>query len=307
MRVLVTGGAGFIGSNLVKQLIRGSHTVVVLDDFSTGTRDNLSGLPVTIHGYNLNTLWRAGHLWDEPFDVVFHLAAQVGNFRSIDDPYSDAETNINGTLNLLRACLANRVPRIVFSSSAAVYGVPRRIPINEDHPLYPVSPYGASKLAAEKECLAFANCYGLSVACLRYFNVYGVGQRYDAYGNVMPIFVSKMLRGEGIEVYGDGSQTRDYVNVWDVVNANLLAADSSKVGVWNVATGVGTSVSDLIALLARECDREVEVTASPTRKGDVPHSVADISAAKKDLGYAPCVPIDEGIAEYVAWARTEGL
>ena len=190
------------------------------------------------------------------------------------------------------------------SSSAAIFGELIVLPIREDHPIAPDTPYGASKLCAEKQALAYARLYGLEVVCLRYFNVYGPLQRFDAYGNVIPIFVFKSLKGERVTIFGDGEQTRDFVNVADVVQANMRAAFSrGTTGVFNIGSGRPTTVNELVRLL-EEMGLPIAAAHGPARQGDVRHSVADISAANRAIGYAPSASMDQALAEYVTWART---
>ena len=228
MNTLVTGGAGFIGSNIVKQLIADEHEVTVLDNLSSGYGSNLDPFPQArfVEGDVRDEAAVADAI--ENVEVVFHLAASVGNKRSIDFPIQDAETNVIGTLRVLEAARKAGVRKIVVSSSAGIFGELKTLPIREDHPIEPDSPYGCTKLCEEKECLAYAKLYDLEAVCLRYFNVYGPNQRFDAYGNVIPIFVFKMLRGEPLTVFGDGEQTRDFINVRDVVQANLRAATAQR-------------------------------------------------------------------------------
>jgi UDP-glucose 4-epimerase len=239
-------------------------------------------------------------------EVVFHLAASVGNKRSIEHPLDDAEINLLGTIKVLEAARRAGVRKIVASSSAGVFGELRTLPIAEDHPLEPDTPYGVSKLAEEKVCLAYGRLYGMEAVCLRYFNVYGPNQRFDAYGNVIPIFVFRMLRGEPITVFGDGEQTRDFVNVRDVVQANLRAAAATGVsGAFNVGSGTRISINRLLELLGGAAGFAPSVTHGPPRPGDVRDSLADISAAAQRLGYAPAVELEDGLAEYLEWAMDE--
>lgn len=305
-RALVTGGAGFIGSNVVRLLTDEGFEVVVLDSLVTGYRKNLDGMPGVrfVEGDV-----RDGALVSEltqGVEAVFHLAASVGNTRSIENPVEDSEVNVIGTLRLLEAARRAGTRKVVCSSSAAIFGELKRLPISEDHPCEPDTPYGVSKLAEEKQCLAYAKLYDIEAVCLRYFNVYGVNQRYDAYGNVIPIFAHRMLRGEPLVVYGDGEQTRDFVSVRDVARANLLAARAPGLsGAFNIASGESVTINRLTELMREASGVTVEVTHGPPRKGDVLHSRADISAARAALGYEPNAGLAEGLAEYMAWAGTE--
>ena len=306
MRAVVTGGAGFIGSNIAAALCRRGGDVVVLDDLSSGFAQNLDGYPEVrlVKGSVLDS-----DLVDSVVkgaDVVFHHAASVGNKRSIDEPRSDAMTNVLGAVNVLEACRHGGVRKLVYASSAGIFGELKELPISESHPVEPDSPYGASKLAAEKECLAYAKLYDLEAIALRYFNVYGPNQRFDAYGNVIPIFVFGLIRGEGITIFGDGEQTRDFINVGDVVQANLKAAASQGVsGAFNLGSGTRISINGLVRQLASTIRGMPHVTHGPPRPGDVRDSLADISKARTAFGFEPEVSLASGLAEYVAWARSE--
>jgi UDP-glucose 4-epimerase len=303
MRVLVTGGAGFIGSNLVKLLLESGHEVVVLDDFSSGSRDNLAALAGVrvVDGDVRESEVVQGTA--DGCEVVFHLAASVGNSRSIEHPIEDSEINVLGTLRVLEAARHHGVRKVVFSSSAGIFGELKTLPIREDHPAEPDTPYGASKLGAEKLCLAYARLYPIECICLRYFNVYGVNQRYDAYGNVIPIFAHRALRGEPLTIYGDGEQTRDFVNVRDVAMANYRAALSRGVsGAFNIASGTRITINELARMVAAASGRDVEIRHAPPRPGDVRHSLADIAAARAAFGFDPTVTLDAGLPQYMTWA-----
>ena len=306
MRALITGGAGFIGSSIAKELASKGTEVVVLDNLSSGYRGNIDGLsgvrlvegdvrdPATVNATVAGV------------DAVFHLAASVGNKRSIDLPVDDAEINVIGTLRVLEAARKAGVRKVVMSSSAGIFGELKTLPIREDHPAEPDSPYGASKLCAEKLGLVYAKLYGMEVVCLRYFNVYGPSQRFDAYGNVIPIFVYQMLRGEPVTIFGDGEQTRDFVNVRDVVQANIKAAMVPGVsGAFNIGSGTRISINDLVEKLKATSGLDPVVRHGPPRAGDVRDSLADINAARVAFGFEPAVTIDEGLPEYIRWARAE--
>jgi UDP-glucose 4-epimerase len=306
MRVLVTGGAGFIGSNLTRRLIADGHEVTVIDNLSSGYQRNIDAIPGVdfvqgdIRDENSVREVTAGR------NVVFHLAASVGNKRSRDDPISDAGINVLGTLRVLEASRKAGVRKVVISSSAGIFGELKTLPIREDHPTEPDSPYGASKLCAEKQGLVYAKLYGMEVVCLRYFNVYGPNQRFDAYGNVIPIFVFQMLRGEPVTIFGDGEQTRDFVNVRDVVQANIKAAMAPGVtGAFNIGNGTRISITTLVERLKLASGLNPVVGHGPPRAGDVRDSLADISAARKAFGFEPTVTMDEGLPEYIRWARVE--
>ena len=307
MKVLVTGGAGFIGSNLAARLVRDGHEVTVLDNFLSGFRENLMSLPIVrlvdgdVRDAALVEMAISG------VEVVFHLAASVGNKRSIDHPLLDAETNVLGTLTVLEAARRARVRKIVASSSAGIFGELKTLPIAEDHPAEPDTPYGCSKLCEEKLCLAYAKLYSLEAVCLRYFNVYGPHQRFDAYGNVIPIFAHRLLAGEALTIFGDGEQTRDFVNVHDVVQANILAAQAGGVnGAFNIGSGSRVTINELASILGEAAGITPKIQHGPPRPGDVRHSLADISAARRAFGFSPDVDLREGLAEYFSWLRAEG-
>jgi len=305
-RYAVTGGAGFIGSNIVEGLVSRGHDVIVIDDLSSGHKVNLEPFPqVTIKNGSILDEYALDSAFDG-VDTVFHLAASVGNKRSIDNPVLDSKINVIGTINVLEACRKAGVRKIVVSSSAGIFGELHHLPISEDHPVEPDSPYGASKLAAEKLCLAYAKLYDIEAIALRYFNVFGPNQRFDAYGNVIPIFVFKMLRGEPITIFGDGEQTRDFISVTDVVQANIKASEVGGVsGAFNIASGSRITINDLVRRLCELVPGEHEISNGPERPGDVLDSLADISAAQSTIGFEPSVAIESGLAEYVRWAEGE--
>jgi UDP-glucose 4-epimerase len=304
MRALVTGGAGFIGSHLVGELLAQGHEVVVLDNLLTGDRRYLPAVPQLRFIFGSVTEPQVVAQAMAGADWVFHLAASVGHQRAIADPLTDAASNIQGTLLVLEAARQQGVRKLVFSSSAAIFGELLTLPIREDHPAEPDTPYGVSKLAAEKYCLSYARLHHLPCVCLRYFNVYGPRQRFDAYGNVIPIFVFKTLRGEPLVIYGDGEQTRDFVHVSDVVQANLLAAQAPAArGAYNIGSGRQVTINQLVALLATAGGLAPVVSHGPPRAGDVRHCLADHGAATRDFGFAPGKDLAVGLAEYVAWAR----
>jgi UDP-glucose 4-epimerase len=304
MKALVTGGAGFIGSNIVRHLLAEGLMVAVLDDLSSGYEQNLAPFPQVelIRGDVRDKIAVERAMRDAA--VVFHLAASVGNKRSIDHPVDDSEINVLGTINVLEAARRGGVRKVVFSSSAGIFGELKTLPIREDHPTEPDTPYGASKLCAEKMCLAYSKLYSLEAVCLRYFNVYGVNQRYDAYGNVIPIFAQRLITGQPIEIFGDGEQTRDFVNVNDVVQANYQAGMAEGVsGAFNIASGTRITINELTQLIGEASGLVPEVEHKGPRPGDVRHSLADISAAQNAFGYQPSVELAPGLKEYMAWAK----
>jgi UDP-glucose 4-epimerase len=303
-KVLVTGGAGFIGSNVARAVREETDAeIVVLDNLSSGYVENLEGLEATfVQGdvRNESDVRRAMH----GCDTVFHLAASVGNTRSIEHPIQDSEINVLGTLRVLESARHSGVTKVVYSSSAGIFGELKTLPIREDHPIEPDTPYGASKLCAEKLCLSYAKLYPIECVCLRYFNVYGANQRYDAYGNVIPIFAHRVLHHQPVTIFGDGEQTRDFVNVRDVAAANLNAARTAGVsGAFNIASGTRITINRLAALVIAESGEPATIEHAPTRKGDVRHSLADIAAARAALGFEPRVAIEDGLRQYMTWSK----
>jgi len=306
MKVLVTGGAGFIGSNIVKKLSIEGNEVVVLDNLMSGYLSNLDNIE------NVNFI--EGDVRDDSAliaaikgcEVVFHLAASVGNKRSIDFPLVDAEINVLGTLKVLEAGRNAGVRKIVASSSAGIFGELKTLPIKEDHPVEPDTPYGSTKLCMEKLCLSYAKLYDIEAICLRYFNVYGPHQRFDAYGNVIPIFTFKMLRNETLTIFGDGEQTRDFINVNDVVNANIAAAEARGVsGAFNIGSGTRISINNLVHTLQSVSDIKANIVHGAPRPGDVRDSLADINAARAAFGFNPVTDLNIGLREYMKWAKSE--
>jgi UDP-glucose 4-epimerase len=302
MRCLVTGGAGFIGSNVVRLLLERDHEVTVLDNYSTGYALNLEPYP------EVEVV--QGDIRDEAVvddavagkDAVFHLAASVGNKKSIEEPVFDASHNVFGTINVLEAMRRHGVGSIVYSSSAGIFGEPRYQPVDEAHPCEPDSPYGSTKLCGEKLALSYMKLHGIRAVCLRYFNAYGENQRFDAYGNVLPIFATRIASGEPLTIHGDGEQTRDFVDVKDVAAANVAAAESREArGEINVGTGSWISINRLVGLLREVTGEEFEVSYGPTRPGDVRHATADVTRLREALGAAPEPISAERLRSYYTW------
>lgn len=305
---LVTGGAGFIGSNLVHRLVREGRPVRVLDNFATGRRANLSGLEGRIELREAD-LRDPAAVRDAVAGVrcVIHFGALPSVQRSVEDPAATNEINVTGTLNLLLAARDARVERFVFSSSSSVYGDTAELPKREDMTPRPLSPYALSKLAGEHYCRIFHRLYGLPTFALRYFNVFGPRQNpQSAYAAVIPLFIRALLRGEPCTINGDGGQTRDFTYVDDVVEANLrcCAAPPSAAGAeYNVAWGNRTSLLELAALLGRITGAEARTVHRPARAGDVRDSQADATRARTLLGWSPGVTFEEGLRRTVAWFR----
>jgi UDP-glucose 4-epimerase len=300
MRTLVTGGAGFIGSNIVDALVERGDEVTVIDDISTGRRENLTG--AIERGAELveSDIRDAGAMRDllarvQP-EVVFHLAAQIDVRHSVADPAADARINVEGTINMLAASHEAGVRRFVNTSTGgAIYGEGQILPAPEDHPVAPLSPYGNSKFCAENYCSLFRRLHGLSTVSLRYGNVYGPRQDPLGEAGVIAIFCGKLIEGGRPTIFGDGKQTRDYDFVGDVVAANLAAAGTEGAGPYNVGTGRGTSVLELVDTLRELSGSDFEPIFEPARPGEVQHISIDPSRAREELGWEPRVELREGL------------
>jgi len=297
-RCLVTGGAGFIGSNLARVLLAAGCEVTVVDDFSTGKREHLPVADrLTVVAGDLCTLPELAELVARS-DYVFHLAAQVGNVRSLAETERDAATNVLGSVRLLCACRNAGVRRIVYSSSSATFGEAQRLPIDEAHPQSPASFYALSKLTAERYACLAAELWGVPAVSLRYFNVFGLPMEDSEYTGVISIFFNRLWAGQPLVIYGDGDQFRDFIHVGDVVQANLLAALHGRPGgVYNIGTGVATTVRDLAEAMIEVTGRSAEIVHREPRAGEVSKSVADTSRARDELGYRPRFDLRRGLTE----------
>jgi len=306
-RYLVTGGAGFIGSNLVEALLRRGESVRVLDDFSTGRRENLSAAGEwTGNGGGTFELLE-GDLRDPAtcrralggIEYVLHEAAIPSVQRSVDDPVVTHGVNLDGTLNLLVAAREAGVKRFVFASSSSIYGESEELPKRESMPSAPISPYGLQKLGAESYCRLFHALYGLPTIALRYFNVFGPRQNPNSdYAAVIPRFLSAVRDGRPPTIYGDGGQTRDFTFVGNVIEANLLACEAGPQalgGAFNIACGDRISLNDLLLRIGEIVGRKIEAVHEPPREGDIRHSQAAIDRAREALGYRPDVELLQGL------------
>jgi len=299
---LVTGGAGFIGSHIVDELVRRGEPVRVLDNFSTGKRENLQSAIEVIEGdiRDLDTVRRA----TRGVDYLLHQAALPSVPRSVTDPLTAHEVNVTGTLNVLISAREANVKRVVYASSSSVYGDSPTLPKHEDMPTNPLSPYAVSKLAGENYCGAFHQVYGLPTVALRYFNVFGPRQDPTSqYSAVIPKFIASLLSDEPPTIYGDGTQSRDFTYVANVVYANLLACERDEaVGqVINVAYGERYTLLALYQELLDLTERKLKLVFAPARAGDVKHSQAAIDKAIQMLGYAPKVGWRDGLRQTVEW------
>ncbi len=307
MRYLVTGGAGFIGSNTVDELVRRDHEVVVLDDLSAGKTANLAqaGSKIKLIQENITNLDAVREAC-RGANCVIHLAAQTSVPRSVKDPIETNLTNVNGTLNVLVAARDAKVKRVVFASSCAVYGKTSVLPIPESTSLAPISPYGISKQMGEAYGSMFQELYGLEFVALRYFNVFGPRQDpSSAYSGVLSLFNAALLCGTQPIVYGDGEQSRDFVYVENVVEANLLAAEAKSAPglAINIGTGTHCTLNQTLALLEKITGRNAGAKHAASREGDIRDSQADIGLAQSALGYRPRVGFEEGLKKTWEWFR----
>jgi len=299
-KVIVTGGAGFIGSHLAEELVRRGYQVTILDDLSTGKMGNIKKLLSKDNVQFIQGSVTNSSLLKELFHgaiYVFHQAAIPSVPRSVKDPLATNEVNITGTLNVLLAARVSKVRKIIYASSSSVYGDTPTLPKREDMVPSPQSPYAASKLAGEYYCRVFQEVYGLVTVCLRYFNVYGPKQNPDSqYAAVIPRFLRWASEGSPLIIYGDGEQTRDFTFIADAVAANILAAESNASGVFNIGRGKSITINELARLVIKLTGNNVESVHQEPREGDIRHSLADISKAGT-FGYEPRYNLEEGLEE----------
>jgi UDP-glucose 4-epimerase len=304
-KVIITGGAGFIGSNLAESLA-GKREVVVVDDLSTGKKENLQGINARLVEGSITDLGFLRKAFDGA-ECVFHLGAIASVQRSVEAPLLVNGVNLNGTLNVLLAARDAGVRRVVFASTAAVYGMSPELPKREDMRPDPRSPYAVAKLAGEHYASIFQDLYGLEAVALRFFNVFGPRQDPSSeYSGVISRFISAVLKGEQPVIYGDGEQTRDFVFVKDVVRACILASESRSTSVFNVARGESTSLNQLLKMLGKITGREVSPRYVQARAGDIRHSLADISKAEA-IGYRPEHSVEDGLRWTVYWFLASSL
>jgi UDP-glucose 4-epimerase len=307
LNVLVTGGAGFIGSHLCERLVRDGHQVRIVDNFSSGRRENLAGFADQVE-------LAEGDIRDQALlerlcrgcELVFHEAAIVSVPYSVEHPQETHDVNIQGTLNLLLAARSQGVRRVVFACSAAVYGEEPGLPKREDMAPSPIAPYGLEKLTSEYYLGVFGRLYGVEGVSLRYFNVFGPRQDpRSPYSGVISIFVERLLAGTQPTVFGDGEQCRDFVYVQNVVEANLLAgtAPGAAGRCYNIGCGRRTTLNELLRTLGRLSGKPLQASYAPAREGDIRESLADISRAERELGYRPRISVEEGLGELLTYER----
>lgn len=309
MRYLVTGGAGFIGSNTVDELVRRGHSVVVLDDLSSGKEENLAEVrsKITFVKGSITDIEAVQKAMLQA-EYVIHLAARTSVPRSVKDPLETNRINVDGTLNVLLAARDNKVKRVVFAASSSAYGETPTLPKTESMEPRPISPYGVSKYVGELYAQAFGRCYGLENVSLRYFNIFGPRQDPDSpYSGVLSRFALAFLEDQQPLVYGDGEQTRDFTYVENAVQANLLGCEAPQASgsVFNIGTGGRVSLNQALQCFQRISGKRLQAKYEPPREGDIRDSQADITKAREILGYEPAVTFDEGLERTFEWYRSQ--
>lgn len=309
MRYLVTGGAGFIGSNTVDELVRRGHGVVVLDDLSSGKEENLADVrgKITLIKGSITDLEMVQKAMLQA-DYVIHLAARTSVPRSVKDPIDTNRINVDGTLNVLVAARDNKVKRVVFAASSSAYGDTPTLPKSENMPPVPISPYGVSKYVGELYAQTFGRCYGLENVCLRYFNIFGPRQDPDSpYSGVLSRFATAFLDSTQPVVFGDGEQTRDFTYVDNAVAANILASEAPTASgrTFNIGTGHSVSLNQVLQMLQKISGKTLEAKYEAPRDGDIRDSLADIRLAQESLGYEPSVHFEEGLQRTFAWYQAQ--
>jgi len=303
LSTLVTGGAGFIGSHVATALLDAGHRVVIVDNLSTGRRENIPP-GAELQELDIRAPETRQLVTDSGFDVIFHFAAQMDVRRSTEDPAYDAEVNILGTLRIVKAAVQGGVKQFIFSSTGgAIYGEQDVFPATEEHPARPISPYGVSKLAGERYLYYFHNAYGLDATCLRYANVYGERQNPFGEAGVVAIFLHRLLAGEAPTINGDGGQTRDYIHVSDVVRANLAAIGRPGFNAYNVGTGIETDVVEIFHGLRDALGSELEAQHGPGMPGEQRRSSVDSTLLQQELGTPPPISLAAGLARTAHWFR----
>jgi UDP-glucose 4-epimerase len=305
VKILVTGGAGFIGSHVVDAFVAAGHEVAVVDNLATGREENVNPA-ARFYRADVRDVVQVQHaVADFKPEVVDHHAAQSEVPKSVADPGNDAAVNVVGGLNVLRACIDHSVRKVIFSSTGgALYGEPDVVPADEDHPIRPLSPYGTSKFAFEQYLATFGRTFGLNYTTLRYANIYGARQDFFAEeGRVVAIFASRMIEGKPVTIDGDGSQSRDMLHVGDVAIANLASLDKGDGGTFHISTAIPVTINDLFRKLALLTEYKQEPRFGPSRKGDVYRIALDNARAKEGLGWEPRIQLEEGLRLTVEYFR----
>lgn len=304
MKTIVTGGAGFIGSNLTKLLLNKKHHVLVIDDFSVGKKENLTqNKNLEIVKADVRDLSKMKILL-KGADVVYHLATQCIR-KSINDPFLVHSVNTEGTLSMLEAAKTNNIKKFLYVSSSEIYGTAIKVPMIESHPLNPTTIYGASKLAGEYYSQAYLRTYNLPITIVRPFNTYGYNEHFEgSYGEVIPRFVIRALNGLSLQIFGDGSQTRDFTFVTDTANGINLVAEKGKIGeIYNIARGQEISILDLAKIIIKILGVNVKIEFLPERPGDIKRLFANVSKARKELKFSTEYAITKGVIEYIKWFK----
>ena len=307
MRILVTGGAGFIGSNVVDGLLARGHDVAVFDDLSSGRREFVDPRATLFEGDLARPEDVERCIAEFRPEVVDHHAAQIDVRKSVSDPIHDARTNVLGSIGLLQSCSRHAVRKVIYASTGgALYGEGRQLPATEDHPVNPEAPYGISKHTVEHYLYLWKLLHGLDYTVLRYPNVYGPRQNPHGEAGVNAIFIGMMLHGERPRIFGTGEQVRDYAFVGDIVAANVLALDRGAGQMFNIGTGVGTSVLDIVRTINEVLGTRIEPILEAARAGEIQRIYLDASRAKADLGWVPTVSFREGLKRTIDWHRASG-
>lgn len=302
MKILVTGGAGFIGSHIVDVYVAEGHEVTVVDDLSTGSEENINPeakfIKIDICEKQLESVFKSGH-----FDCMSHQAANIVVRQSIENPIYDANTNIVGTLSVLELCRRYGVKKFIFASSVAVYGEPEYIPVDETHRIAPLSQYGVSKFCAEKYCDLYRRTYDIQRITFRYSNVYGPRQRHDSEAGVISIFINNILNDEPPTIFGDGDQIRDFVYVGDIANANLIALKTEESGVFNLGCGKPYTVNQLLGIFSSIFNKEIRHIHADKRPGDIKMMAISSGKAVGQLGWESPIELYEGLENTVRWFK----
>ena len=304
MKTLITGGAGFIGSHLVDKLIQKGNKVIVIDNLSTGKKENLNPkvkfYKIDICSPKISQIFKI----EQP-EIVFHFAAQISVKKSIEDPIEDAKINILGTLNVLENCKKYKVKKIIFASSIGVYGESKNLPVKENHSLNPLTPYPIAKLTIEKYLNYYKN-QGLDFVSLRYANIYGPRQNSEmGEGGVVAIFINKILKEEKPIIFGSGNQTRDFLYVDNAVEAAILAIKAKPGSIYNVGSNKETSIKNLLKIISKILNKKIEPIFQPFQQGEVIRSRVDYSKIKKELGWQPKYNLEKGLRKTIEWFKNE--